>query len=126
MRGDVDANGRLNVADAVFVLQELFAGRSSLTCEDAADVDNSGEIDLTDATRLLAYLFAAGPSAAEPHTVCGIDGSRENDPLGCVSAPQCLLSFYGLLMEGDPSVFVIDLSGSLENSASPSRVSSTS
>jgi hypothetical protein len=49
IRGDVDANGSLEMPDAIRLLGFLFLGAPRfLTCKDAADANDSGELDLSD------------------------------------------------------------------------------
>ena len=58
IRGDTNGDGRVDVADAVRLLNYLFA-EGELKCLDAGDVQNDGHIDVGDATLLLSYLFNA-------------------------------------------------------------------
>lgn len=64
--GDVDANGVLQLTDAVYLLNYLFLGGSKPPCldiaEDIVDVDNNQRIDLTDSVYLLDFLFLGGPA----------------------------------------------------------------
>ena len=81
-RGDVDADGRVQVNDAVQVLSRLFLGGDALRCEDAADADDSGAIELNDPIRLLSFLLLAGEAPAAPGPqVCGADVAA--DALSC-------------------------------------------
>ena len=65
VRGDVDSNHRVSIADAVLVLQFLFKSKE-LECEDAADADDNGRVQLGDAIRILDYLFLRGAPIAAP------------------------------------------------------------
>lgn len=84
--GDCNSDGRLNLSDAVSLLQFLFLGATQgLPCgsgraDDNANLhllDHNGDqrIDLSDPVGLLGYLFLAGPP---PHS--GLD---------CVEVPGC-------------------------------------
>ncbi|MCZ6795448.1 MAG: CotH kinase family protein [Planctomycetota bacterium] len=85
VRGDADANGRVNIADAVVILRYLTRGDVAPSCEDALDGDDSGIVNLTDAIFLLNHLFRPGSSApASPFPGCGEDGTK--DSLTCASA----------------------------------------
>jgi len=64
VRGEVDGDGRIDLADAVFLLTYLFARGSAPGCPDAADVNDDGVITVGDAVFLLGYLF--GNAAASP------------------------------------------------------------
>jgi len=87
-RGDADASGHLNVADAVAILLHLFGGKPSLPeCPDASDLDDGGVIDLGDAVLLLRYLFLQGSAPPAPGPAeCGPDPTA--DTLGTCAAPR--------------------------------------
>jgi hypothetical protein len=88
IRGDVNADGRTDVSDAVFVLVHLFVdGALVPPCEKSADVNDSGAIDLADASYLLDYLFRRGPRPPAPFTTCGEDATA--DGLSCGSFTAC-------------------------------------
>ncbi len=73
-RGDSDANGALELTDAVRTLNWLFLGGSQPPCLDAADSDDSGKIDISDAVKILNYLFiGSAPPAAPGPDICGED-----------------------------------------------------
>lgn len=88
-RGDSNADGSVNVADAVDLLAYLFLNTStSNPCPDARDADANGSIQLTDAVFLLEYLFASGPFPDTPGPLqCGVDVA--DDPLTCHSHGSC-------------------------------------
>src|SRR6185503_2029760 len=48
-RGDVDANGSIEVTDVVTLLAFLFLGGGEPPCVEAGDTDDSGALDITDA-----------------------------------------------------------------------------
>ena len=81
-RGDVDQDGRVNLADAI-VLIRVVAGRlpNLHLCDAAKDVNDDRAIDVTDAIVLLQWLFRSGPPPPEPFPDCGFD------PNG----PRCLM-----------------------------------
>ena len=87
VRGDVTADGRLNVIDSVTLNAYLFAGRSVLPCLKSADTDDSGRIDLADAILILNHLFGLGAAPAPPYPGCGTDGVEDN--LSCDRFPMC-------------------------------------
>lgn len=76
-RGDVNDDGRVNLSDAVVILQNLFGGAVTLSCDDAADTDDDGDILLTDAIRLLGYLFQNGEAPPPPGVACGEDPTAD-------------------------------------------------
>lgn len=92
VRGDANADGELDVSDAVTGLVWLFAGGVQLECEKAADVNDSGTIDITDAIHTLDWLFRGGPSPASPLS-CGPDETP--DDLSCNVFMPCMQPTLG-------------------------------
>ena len=72
-RGDGDADGDLNITDAIFVLNFLFSGGRAPSCPDAADTDDNGKIEITDPIRTLGFLFLGGGDPPPPGITCGVD-----------------------------------------------------
>ena len=92
VRGDANADGSVNVADAVFIFNWLFLGGDRPTCLDAADTDDvaggGSDHNLTDGQYLLLWLFQGGPRPPSPGPVsCGTDPSPD-DSL-CLSHAAC-------------------------------------
>jgi hypothetical protein len=88
IRGDANADGRVNLSDAVKTLGVLFLGDpSGFPCGKAADTNDTGVLDITDAVFLLNYLFLGKVEPPSPFPACGED--RTIDTLGCVSYPAC-------------------------------------
>ncbi len=48
VRGDANADGEENIADAVHILKYLFAGGAQPPCADSADVNDDSQIDISD------------------------------------------------------------------------------
>ena len=85
-RGDANADGTVDIADAVAVLGYLFASGAPFACASSADANDDGRLDLSDAVRVLVHLFGDGAPLPEPFTACG--GDPTEDGLECaVSAP---------------------------------------
>jgi len=78
-RGDGNADGELNIADAINALTYQFLG-APLNCVDASDVDDSGEVDVTDVINLLKYLFLEDLAPESPFPQCGPDESDDALP----------------------------------------------
>lgn len=99
VRGDTNADGSVNLTDAVFLLNYLFLGGPQPPCMDAADVDDNGggQANITDAIRVLNWLFLGGlePPPPSPSQTgygigdCGIDPTKEGDSIECASFPPC-------------------------------------
>jgi len=76
-RGDGDADGALNITDAIFVLNFLFSGGRSPDCPDAADTDDNAKIEITDPIRTLGYLFLGASEPPPPGASCGVDPTAD-------------------------------------------------
>ena len=93
MRGDVNADRLVDIADAVCVLGYLFGGAgepckiSVPRCLESADASDDGRVDLADAIVILAYLFQGIARLPAPFGACGLDPTP--DDLGCLSYPPC-------------------------------------
>ena len=91
-RGDVNADGSVDISDPSRVFTFLFLGARAPTCLDAADANDDGNIDITDGVFLLRYLFnGAGqpPDPGPPDSECGNDPANGGDSLSCVSYDSC-------------------------------------
>ena len=86
-RGDIDANGALDLSDAIHLLDHLFLGEEAPSCIDAADTNDDAVVDLSDAMHVLQFLFLGGPPPEQPFPACGTDPTA--DPFGCVQQPGC-------------------------------------
>jgi hypothetical protein len=88
IRGRINSDEQIDIADAVFVLSYLFARTEPPSCLDAADTNGDGSIDIADAILLLSYLMAGGEPPPPPFPECGV-----LDPpgagLGCLEFPGC-------------------------------------
>lgn len=66
-RGDVNLDIRIDLADAITILNYMF-GQQVIGCHDAADVNDDGAISLADPISLLSFVFADGPEPPAPGT----------------------------------------------------------
>lgn len=88
IRGDTNADGTVNVADAVTLLGRLFGGMNPLhPCEDASDVNDDDALDIADAVALLGALFGSLSAPPFPYPNCGEDPTV--DALGCGNHSFC-------------------------------------
>jgi hypothetical protein len=69
-RGDVDENLRLDLTDAIKILNWLFRGGAPPRCPALADVDRDGRASITDAIYLLNFLFTGGPAPSSDPADC--------------------------------------------------------
>ncbi|MBI4586239.1 MAG: hypothetical protein HY717_19690 [Planctomycetes bacterium] len=77
IRGEVNGDHRVDLADAIFVLVFLF--RDPALEPDpmiAADMNDDEHVDLSDPIYLLEYLFLGGPRPAAPYPGIGADFTR--------------------------------------------------
>lgn len=80
-RGDVDGNQRIEITDAINLLNFLFLGGAEPPCHDAADADDNGQLQITDPIRILGYLFLGGDPPASPGPdFCGFDPTPDDLP----------------------------------------------
>ena len=88
-RGDCNADGSFNIADAIFGLDILFGGMGTLApCEDSCDANDDGGFNIADNIYMLTQLFSMGPDPLPPFPGCGVDPTS-GDPLDCVFFPPC-------------------------------------
>jgi len=90
VRGNVDMSvvpladpvASITLFDGVSILQNLFQGVSTLTCEDAADANDDGRLNLLDAMIVFQFLIGnLGPELPAPFTSIAPDAT--SDALGC-------------------------------------------
>ena len=83
VRGDGNGDGTVNIADAIFLLGQLFiSGSTPTTCDDATDHNDDGSVNIADAIFLLAALFTPnGTDPPAPFPTCGVDPTM--DALDC-------------------------------------------
>ncbi|MEM7167251.1 MAG: putative Ig domain-containing protein [Planctomycetota bacterium] len=86
IRGDSNADGSYNIADAVHTLSALFS-MGPQVCEAAMDSNNDNSVNIADAVFSLSALFGGGPPPAAPHPGCGVDGDVGS--LTCAGFPPC-------------------------------------
>ena len=88
-RGDSNADGDFNIADAVFLLTHLFNMGPEPACLDAADANDDGNKNIADAVFILGSLFQQGfplPPLPGPFA-CGEDPTA--DTLDCLDYGNC-------------------------------------
>jgi hypothetical protein len=86
VRGDPNADGRVDLADAVWCVSELMRGGRSSPCPRAADINRDSRYDLSDPIFLAMYLFLQGRVIPTPFPSCGTDGETAFEcPEGAVS-----------------------------------------
>jgi hypothetical protein len=87
-RGDCNADGNFDLADAIKLLDYLFPPPgTTLDCFDACDGNDDENLNIADAISILATLFPSGPPVdlPPPFGSCGEDPAGES--LGCEVHP---------------------------------------
>ncbi len=80
VRGDVDGDGGVRIADAVSVILRSLGLATGVECPAAADADGNERADFVDGLFLLRFLFLGGSPPPRPYPGCGVP----NRPLlGC-------------------------------------------
>ena len=87
LRGDCNADGRVDIGDPIKLLAYLFANDDPPLCHKAADANDDGVLNIADAIYSLSYQFAGGPPPPAPFPACGVDPTA--DDLPCDSFPPC-------------------------------------
>lgn len=81
-RGDADGNGRINVGDAVLIIQVVLGNLNArYNCPDALDANDDGSANISDAIPVLRWVFQRGARLPAPFLGCGADPT--DDELGC-------------------------------------------
>lgn len=89
VRGDTNADGNLDISDAIAALGYLFdPSVDPPSCLDAADANDDEAVDIADSVYLLAYLFGDGPTLPAPGPDCGEDPTSPAD-LSCNEYAPC-------------------------------------
>jgi len=86
-RGDFDANGTLQISDAIALVGYLYGDGSPSPCMKAADANDNGALTVTDAVTVLRFLFMPG----EPHpgSLARCVSDATPDALECDSYRAC-------------------------------------
>jgi hypothetical protein len=82
IRGDVDADGDLTMADLIRLQQG-----PPFMCDDAADINDDGIQDIGDLMYFVQFIYHGGPPPPSPFPGCGTDPTL--DGLGCANPPPC-------------------------------------
>jgi len=82
LMGDSNADGGVDISDAVHFITWKFLGGPAPACEGSTDVNKDGTKDISDAVYLLTYMFMGGPKPIAP------DGTPV-DKTTCVKVAGC-------------------------------------
>ncbi len=78
VRGEVNGDGKVDLADAISILTYLFGGGPAPRCADSADANDDGAVDISDAIFLLGYLFGGQDSLPAPFPNAGFDPTADS------------------------------------------------
>jgi len=87
LRGDANGQSGIDLADAIFILNYLFADGPAPGCLDAADTNDDSRLDIGDGITVLGHLFASTGPLPEPFPQCGLNPS--GDALACERYTAC-------------------------------------
>jgi hypothetical protein len=91
IRCDPNDDGRNDIADSVWIINELFRSGPESRCEKAADCNDDNMVDQSDALYGINYQFMNGPTPAPPFASCGLDPTASpavDPPLTCENASR--------------------------------------
>ena len=78
---DSNADGVIDLGDAIHSLNYLFNGGRAPTCPDASDSDDNGVLEIADPVRTLYWLFQGRGELPDPGPdACGIDPTEDSLP----------------------------------------------
>ncbi len=81
VRGEVNGDGSVNLADIIALGAYLFSGASAPSCLDGADVNDDGALAVDDMIYALSFIFSSGSAPSAPYPTCGPDPTA--DSLDC-------------------------------------------
>jgi hypothetical protein len=83
LRGNANGDSRVDIADPIWILNELFRGGPGTTCRDAADANDDGGLDISDPILLLNRQFLGTEPPPPPFPGCGTDPEGDADGVTC-------------------------------------------
>ncbi len=88
IRGEVNADGEIDLSDGVFILSYLFLqGAEIPICLDAADTTDDAQIDVSDGIRIFGFLFTGTEPPVDPLESPGQDPTDDDD-FGCLDGAE--------------------------------------
>ncbi len=89
LRGDCNADGQVNVADAACALNWMFGGAVDPGCLASLNTNGDGDTNIADPVSLLNFLFGGGEAPVAPFPDCGPGTLPADEKLGCANPPDC-------------------------------------
>lgn len=88
-RGDCNADGAVDISDAIRNIYWLFGPSAEPSCLNACDANDDQKVDLVDPVFTLNYLFLKGSAPPIPGpAACGLERTVEGSPT-CLSYTRC-------------------------------------
>ena len=84
VRGNCNGDDRVDIADGIWILNEMFQGGPAGTCVEACDANSDDMTDTADAIFVISYRLLSGPMPTAPFPECGIEEGAD-----CESASYC-------------------------------------
>ena len=84
VRGNCNGDDRVDIADGIWILNEMFQGGPAGTCAEACDANSDDMTDTADAIFVISYRLLSGPMPTAPFPECGIEEGAD-----CESASNC-------------------------------------
>ena len=78
IRGDANNDLGIDIADSIWIVNELYLQGPASPCPDDADANDDGLLDASDVVYLIEYLFRAGASPPAPFPECGSDPTPDH------------------------------------------------
>ncbi len=88
-RGDANEDSIVNIADGIWIINDLFQNGPTIDCLIASDANDDGLVDLSDAAYIFGYRFSNGPPPPAPFPACGITPTQLPAPDDCNSYNAC-------------------------------------
>ena len=88
-RGDANEDGIVNIADGIWILNDLFQGGPSIDCDAASDANGDGNLDSADAVYIFSYRFMGGSPPPAPFPDCGTFPGQLPAPDDCNAYNGC-------------------------------------
>ena len=89
IRCDANDDAKNDIADAVWIVNDLLNSGPPTRCPDAGDCNDDGlGPDVSDAVYCIAYQFNGGPRPPAPFPTCGSDPSADSIP-ECIPPDSC-------------------------------------
>jgi hypothetical protein len=86
-RGDFQADGAIDIFDAVNTLEWLFLGEGAPGCIAVMNTNGDKAVDISDPISLLEFLFLEGPQPVAPFPDCGTSNLEADRQFGCQTPP---------------------------------------